>query len=77
MVNQFTSIKMLGDAQDFLEAFDWTDNALRGLEYVNTNRMHTMHCGSLVINNIDSFIKLIHCTAQKVICIRLCCSQIW
>ena len=36
---------MLGDAQEFLESFEWTDESLRDLESVNTDRTHTYNCG--------------------------------
>ena len=67
MVNQLNNIRMLGDAQDFLEAFKWTDNALRDLEAVNINRMHTMGCG------IQNLVKLL---ISYVMTIAIICDQI-
>ena len=39
-VDKLGNINMLGDARDFLENFDWTNDALRDLQSVNINRTH-------------------------------------
>jgi len=44
MQAQFSSLYRLRQAQDFLENFEWTNEALRDLESVNINRTHTMQC---------------------------------
>ena len=44
-VDEFANINMLGDARDFLENLNWTNDALRDLQSVNINRTHTMQCG--------------------------------
>ena len=44
-LDEFATIGMLGEAQDFLESFDWTNDALRDLESVNIERTHNMQCG--------------------------------
>ena len=36
---------MLGEAQAFLESFNWTDDSLRDLETVNVQNIHTLICG--------------------------------
>ena len=38
-------ITRLGDAQEFLESFNWTDDALRDFQSVNTDRTHRGICG--------------------------------
>ena len=49
MVDYFNNnITRLGQAQDFLESFNWTDDARRDLEAVNVNGNHTVTCGLLV-----------------------------
>ena len=35
---------MLGDAREFLESFQWTDESLRDLESVNADRTHSFPC---------------------------------
>ena len=45
MVDEFSQIRRLGQAQDFLESFNWTDDAIRDLEAVNINGNHTVTCG--------------------------------
>ena len=45
MVDEFSQIRRLGQAQAFLESFNWTDDALRDLEAVNINGNHTVTCG--------------------------------
>ena len=41
----FSGIQMLGQAREFLESFDWTNDAVRDIESVNLNGMHTIGCG--------------------------------
>lgn len=46
MANEFSGIRELGQVREFLESFQWTDEALRDLEAVNTDRTHTVNnCG--------------------------------
>ena len=40
--------RRLGDAQDLLENFEWTDDSLRDLESVNTEGTHFLLCGNRV-----------------------------
>ena len=40
--------RRLGEAQQFLESFNWTNDALRDLESVNIHRTHTVTCGRQV-----------------------------
>ena len=44
-VDELANINMLGDARDFLENFNWTNDALRDLQSVNINRTHEIQCG--------------------------------
>ena len=39
------SYRRLGEAQQFLESFDWTNDTLRDLESVNIHGTHTVTCG--------------------------------
>ena len=48
MADEFSSIRRLGQAREFFESFDWTNDALRDLESVNMNRTHTVTCGPKV-----------------------------
>ena len=46
MANEFSGIRELGQAREFFESFQWTDEALRDLEAVNTDGTHTVNnCG--------------------------------
>ena len=45
MTDQFSNIELLGDAQSFLESYNWTNDSLRDLESVNINGIHTISCG--------------------------------
>ena len=49
-LNEFSNVGMLGDARDFLESFEWTDESLRDLESVNLERTHRLFCGYRVKN---------------------------
>ena len=46
--------RRLGNAQDFLESFEWTDESLRDLESVNVERTHRLLCGNRVKSTIES-----------------------
>ena len=52
VADQLGNIDMLGEAEEFLESFNWTNDSLRGLESVNRNRVHTIFCGSVVCSNM-------------------------
>lgn len=52
VADQLGNIDMLGEAEEFLESFNWTNDSLRGLESVNRNRVHTISCGSVVCSNM-------------------------
>ena len=46
MLDDLSNIEMLGQAQQFLENFDWTnDDALRDFASVNINGVHSYGCG--------------------------------
>ena len=42
---ELSNITLLGEAREFLESFDWTDDALRDFQSVNTERTHIRMCG--------------------------------
>ena len=46
--------RRLGNAQDFLESFEWTDESLRDLESVNVEGTHRLLCGDRVKSTIES-----------------------
>ena len=48
MLDEFSNIQMLGQAQQFLENFDWTNDALRDFASVNLNGVHSYGCRSEV-----------------------------
>ena len=49
MLDELSSVQMLGQARQFLENFDWTnDDALRDFASVNINGVHSFGCGSEV-----------------------------
>ena len=48
VVDEFSQVTRLGQAQDFFENFSWTDDALHDLEAVNINGTHTVICGLIV-----------------------------
>ena len=49
MASEFSNFWTLGQARDFFESFQWTDEALRDLEAVNTDGTHTVsNCGNQV-----------------------------
>ena len=52
MASEFSNVRTLGEARDFFESFEWTDDALRDLEAVNTDGTHTVsNCGNQVKPN--------------------------
>ena len=69
-LSELSNIRRLGDARDFLEAFNWTNDSLRGLEAVNLNRDHTITCGFQV--NYGSTIQLVSYT--QLIYVTYICS---
>ena len=48
-MNELSGISKLGDARNFLESFNWTDDALRDLEAVNTDKIHIHICGQFPV----------------------------
>ena len=54
-MNDFANIRRLGEAEDFLESFDWTNDALRDLESVNVEKTHNMLCGYHVRRYVDTY----------------------
>ena len=49
---EFNQIDRLGEVQEFLESFDWTDDALRDFQAVNIGRNHEGNCGLQVSMHI-------------------------
>ena len=47
-LNDFQSYNRLGEAESFLNDFQWTDQAFRDFQSVNQNGVHLVACGSQV-----------------------------
>ena len=61
-VDEFKSFSMLGEAQDLLESFQWTNQTLYDLEAVNINGYHNVLCGSQV--------QIVQLVAYNYLCVR-------
>ena len=48
VLDDYRQINELGDASDFFNSFQWTDQAFRDIESVNLNGVHFIVCGSEV-----------------------------
>ena len=49
LLDAYRNIDELGDAEDFFNSFQWTDQAFRDIEAVNLNGFHFILCGAEVL----------------------------
>ena len=52
VLDENRQITKLGDAREFFDNFQWTDQAARDIEAVNLKGIHVVGCGSEVLHSM-------------------------